>query len=159
MRVFHEVKFLATFLLSVTAPTESDKIPWHGGSLQATVIAGPAPYVMGRFHRWSVDSPHSGPVMRKAVLCHYVIVFAHALFCLKGEENFALFRPATQSSTFVFNSISWEASLAVDGGTVDGYSASATALGDLQPWWKVQLASTVQVTRVEISTFQSKQVH
>ena len=62
---------------------------------------------------------------------------------IAGQTNFALFRPAIQNSTHD----SYEAIYAVDG---DFSSASATAIGDLQPWWKVQLAYPVWVTRIEV---------
>ena len=62
-----------------------------------------------------------------------------------GQVHFTLFRPATQSSTY--NS-SYGANNAVDG---DINSLSGTALGDFNPWWKVQLGVLVWVTRVEIT--------
>ena len=61
--------------------------------------------------------------------------------------NFALYRPATQSSTLR----DFVASKAVDGITNDGSSISHTAVsGDYHPWWKVELAYPVWVTHVEI---------
>ena len=65
-----------------------------------------------------------------------------------GHTNFALSRPATQSSTWG----DWEAGRAVDGDLVN--TASSTAQGDFQPWWKVHLAYPVLVTRVEITNFE-----
>ena len=64
-----------------------------------------------------------------------------------GEINFALFRPAAQSSTYM----EFEASKAVDG-DVATYSGTYTgdAHGDYRHWWKVQLANPIWVTRVEI---------
>ena len=62
---------------------------------------------------------------------------------LTGDTNLALLRPATQSSTI----LGYEASMAVDG---DIASFSMTAGGDIQPWFKVELAYPVWVTRVEI---------
>ena len=62
-------------------------------------------------------------------------------------QNFALLRPATQSST-------WRdmvASKAVDGNAVDDISCTATDDGDYSPWWKVQLAYPIWVTHVEIT--------
>ena len=62
-------------------------------------------------------------------------------------ENFALLRPATQSSTHA----NYEASKAVDGNAVDDSSCAVTGAHDYNPWWKVQLAYPIWVTRVEIT--------
>ena len=65
-------------------------------------------------------------------------------------ENFALLRPATQSSM-------WEdyvASKAVDGNAVDDSSCAITNTGDYKPWWKVQLAYPISVTHVELTNRQ-----
>ena len=67
-------------------------------------------------------------------------------------EIFALFRPATQSSDWVLYGERWVADWAVDGDTVN--TASSTGYGDLQPWWKVQLAFSVLVTHVEITNYE-----
>ena len=62
-------------------------------------------------------------------------------------HNYALLRPATQSSTYNHNT---EARCAVDG-IVDGdQSISHTRRGDHHPWWKVKLAYPIWVTHVEI---------
>ena len=64
---------------------------------------------------------------------------------LLGRSNFALFRPASQSSTHGSH---------VAGKAVDGNEASMTHtvdVGDLSPWWKVQLAYPVWVSHVEIT--------
>ena len=66
-----------------------------------------------------------------------------AYVIIAGQTNLALFRPATQSSTYDAN----EANRAVDG---DISSAALTGGGIRHPWWKVQLAYPVWVTRVEI---------
>ena len=63
---------------------------------------------------------------------------------ITGHTNYALLQPATQSSNF---SSSSGANNAVDG---DISSVAATAIGDFNPWWKVQLAFPVWVTQVEI---------
>ena len=60
-----------------------------------------------------------------------------------GATNFALFHTATQSSTHSTDA----ASYAVDG---DVSTHSITAFRDFHPWWTVQLAYPVWVTRVEI---------
>ena len=75
------------------------------------------------------------------ISCPYILKLTIA------GTNFALFRPAIQSSTFWDSWENWEASKAVDG---DITSASMTNDGDAQPWWKVQLDYPVWVTRVEI---------
>ena len=62
-------------------------------------------------------------------------------------ENFALFRPATQSSM-------WEdyvATKAVDGNVVDDSSCAITNTGDYKPWWKVQLAYPIWVSHMELT--------
>ena len=63
-------------------------------------------------------------------------------------ENFALLRPASQSSTYSSNH---PAGKAVDGNAVDDISCSITADSDYNPWWKVQLAYPVWVTHVELT--------
>ena len=63
---------------------------------------------------------------------------------IAGQTNYALLQPAAQSSDF---SNSSGANNAVDG---DISSVAATAIGDFNPWWKVQLAFPVWVTGVEI---------
>ena len=70
------------------------------------------------------------------------------LSSLPGDINFALSRPATQSSTFLGAGSNWEASRAVDGDTT---TSSATDDGDFKPWWKVQLVYPIWVTHVEIT--------
>ena len=67
----------------------------------------------------------------------------------KGDfhVNLALFRPATQSSTLDVNI----ANNAVDGNAVESSARAITAFYDSQPWWKVQLASPVWVSQVEIT--------
>ena len=69
-------------------------------------------------------------------------------FCnnFAGGKNWALFRPATQSTT-LNDSPGSAASQAVDG---DTWSGSTTHYSDYNPWWKVQLAFTIWVTNVEI---------
>ena len=67
---------------------------------------------------------------------------------LAGGINFALFRPATQSSTMASQ---YAASKAVDGIADKDASLIHTAYGDYAPWWKVQLAYPIWVTRVEIT--------
>ena len=71
------------------------------------------------------------------------------LSSLTGDTNFALLRPAYQSSTFVMGGLTWVASRAVDGNNV--LTSSSTDDGDVRPWWKVQLAFPVWVTHVEIT--------
>ena len=66
---------------------------------------------------------------------------------LAGDENFALFRPASQSSTVE----GMVASRAVDGNSVDDSSVTATHNEDYSPWWKVQLDFPIWVTSVEIT--------
>ena len=69
-------------------------------------------------------------------------------FCIyfAGGKNWALFRPATQSTTL--NDYPGNAaSQAVDG---DTWSGSTTHYSDNNPWGKVQLAFTIWVTNVEI---------
>ena len=65
-----------------------------------------------------------------------------------GGINYALFRPASQSSTI---SNRWAASEAVDGIADNDASFMHTGFGDYAPWWKVQLAYPVCVTEVEIT--------
>ena len=43
------------------------------------------------------------------------------------------------------------AGLAVDGNDVNDISCSITGVGDIRPWWKVQLAYPVWVTHVELT--------
>ena len=79
------------------------------------------------------------------------------LFCIKssilyhlGTQNYALFRPAFQSST-------WEGSVApkaVDGNAMDDTSCAITYDADYNPWWKVLLAYPIWVTHVEITNRQ-----
>ena len=64
-----------------------------------------------------------------------------------GQDNLALFRPASQSNTYSIN----VASVAVDGNTVDDFSCSITGTGDFKPWWKVQLARPTWITHVELT--------
>ena len=61
--------------------------------------------------------------------------------------NFALLRPATQSSTYQ----DFVASKAVDGNAVDDSSCAITGAHDYKPWWKAQLAYPVWVTHVDIT--------
>ena len=63
---------------------------------------------------------------------------------ITGYTNFALLQPATESSAY---SSSFGVNNGVDG---DISSVATTAVGDLHPWWKVQLAYPIWVTRVEI---------
>ena len=65
-------------------------------------------------------------------------------------ENFALLRPATQSSTWT----DMVASKAVDGNAVDDTSYTATDDGDFNPWWKVQLANLIWLSHVELTNRQ-----
>ena len=62
-------------------------------------------------------------------------------------KNQALFRPASQSSTYM----SFEASFAVDGIAAGDASYSHTNGGEYHPWWKVQLAYPICVAHVEIT--------
>ena len=62
---------------------------------------------------------------------------------IAGHLNLALSRPANQSSTYPGS----PANKAVDGRVT---SSSITDNGDFHPWWTVQLAEPVWVTRVEI---------
>ena len=62
-------------------------------------------------------------------------------------ENFALLRPASQSSTHS----SYAASKAVDGNHVADSSCAITNAGDYNPWWKVQLIYPIWVTHVELT--------
>ena len=68
-----------------------------------------------------------------------------------GEVNLALHRPAFQSNTYGDGSL-YVAGKAVDGDALDPFSCSITAIGDFNPWWKVQLRYHVRVTHVEISS-------
>ena len=63
-----------------------------------------------------------------------------------GDVNFALNRPANQSTTRLDN----VAGYAVDGITDNDDLCTHTATGDIHPWWKVQLAFPINVTHVEI---------
>ena len=80
----------------------------------------------------------------KWFLC--VAIYSWFLFTV-GQVNLALFRPASQSSTYSIN----VASVAVDGNTTDDDSCSITGYNDFQPWWKVQLANPTWVTHVELT--------
>ena len=62
-------------------------------------------------------------------------------------KNYALFRPASQSSTLG----SMEASFAVDDIDQGDISYSHTDGNDYHPWWKVQLDYPICVTHVEIT--------
>ena len=73
----------------------------------------------------------------------YSTVLSHVA-CL--SQNYALNRPASQSTSWV---IGMPASEAVDGDLSEN-SVSGTDTGDLTPWWKVQLAAPIWVTHVEI---------
>ena len=76
----------------------------------------------------------------------YIIVVTVFRLSFKGKHqiNTALFRPATQSSTYGGST----AHYAVDGGC---NSWSTTSYSDLTPWWKVQLTYPIWVTQVEIN--------
>ena len=76
---------------------------------------------------------------------NFLIIFVSSI----GDKNYALLRPASQSSTFG----TFYASQAVDGDDVDDDSCSAT-LDDIHPWWKVQLDIPIWVTSVEITNRQ-----
>ena len=65
---------------------------------------------------------------------------------ISGDENLALLRPATQSTTV---SSGYEADKGVDGAI--GTTAMTENI-ETHPWWKVHLARLVWVTRVEIIT-------
>ena len=73
------------------------------------------------------------------------------IMVLVGEVNFALDRPAFQSSTYGRGS-AYVASKAVDGNARGFSSCSITGAGDYSPWWKVQLLHPVWVTHVEITS-------
>ena len=64
--------------------------------------------------------------------------------------NYALFRPASQSSTHR----DFVAGKAVDGDVNNFSSISHTLDGDYHPWWKVELAHPIPVTHVEITNTQ-----
>ena len=66
---------------------------------------------------------------------------------LVGGINYALFRPAFQSSTMA-NQMA--ANKAVDGIADNDASFMHTGFDDYAPWWKVQLAYPIWVTHVEI---------
>ena len=72
--------------------------------------------------------------------------------------NFALSRPASQSSTYIYATDSGShyrnADLAVDGNAIDEISCAITDVGDFRPWWKVHLEFAVWVTRIEITNRQ-----
>ena len=75
-------------------------------------------------------------------------MFVDNCFFLYAEHmNYALFRPANQSST-LSNGV---AGKAVDGISDDESSISHTLDGDYHPWWKVELAYPIWVTHVEIT--------
>ena len=66
------------------------------------------------------------------------------LFMYTDAFNYALFRPANQSTTYMDN---------MAGNAVDGTDAtlSRTESYDFWPWWKVQLSNPILVTHVGIS--------
>ena len=68
-------------------------------------------------------------------------------FPFAAEENFALLRPANQSSTYG----DMVASKAVDGNSVDDSSSTATGDNDYYPWWKVELDYPIWITHVGIT--------
>ena len=65
--------------------------------------------------------------------------------------NYALFRPASQSSTHK----DFVAGKAVDGNASNISSISHTLDGDHHPWWKVEVAHPIQVKHVEITNTQA----
>ena len=65
----------------------------------------------------------------------------------EGRLNYALSRPASQSSTYA----DYVAGRAVDGNVNDPSFVSHTDYGDFHPWWKVELAYPIWVTHVEIT--------
>ena len=77
------------------------------------------------------------------------IDFPIALLSSTGDKNYALLRPASQSSTFGL----YYASKAVDGNNIDDDSYAATSVEN-HPWWKVQLDTPIWVTSVEITNRQ-----
>ena len=75
--------------------------------------------------------------------------FIKCIFALPlGGMNHARFRPATQSSTL--GSLRG-ADKAVDDIAEGDASHTHTRHGDNAPWWKVQLAHPIWVTRIEIT--------
>ena len=68
--------------------------------------------------------------------------FLHA-----DDKNYALSRPASQSSTLS----NYVAGKAVDGISDDESSISHTLDHDYHTWWKVELAYPIWVTHVEIT--------
>ena len=79
-------------------------------------------------------------------LCRRQNVCRH-LFFNAGDTNYALLRPANQSTTHK----DYVAGKAVDGISDDESSMSHTLDGDYHPWWKVELAYPIWVTHVEIT--------
>ena len=69
------------------------------------------------------------------------------MLCVVAQGNLALGRPASQSSTYAQHL----AGIAVDGNATDDNACSITNGGDLQPWWKVELANATWITHVELT--------
>ena len=76
----------------------------------------------------------------------YLKIFSHIHHrCdFPGDVNHGLLRPANQSTTLTSD---YEANNGVDG---DIGTIAMTENLETHPWWKVQLAKPVWVTRVEI---------
>ncbi|XP_078604929.1 uncharacterized protein LOC144878339 [Branchiostoma floridae x Branchiostoma japonicum] len=72
-------------------------------------------------------------------------------FCGK-ENNFALGKKASQSSTRVFSGVSYGAEKAVDGSSYigPGNADCAATNPEQQPWWQVDLAGYYRVIRVRV---------
>jgi len=63
------------------------------------------------------------------------------------EDNLALVKKASQSSTRTFNRVSTGAQKAVDGSVTD----CAATDREQQPWWQVDLAGYYRVSRVRVT--------
>ena len=111
-------------------------------------------------YQWALNSPHKRPVTRKKfpfdvvmMWCTWTKQSTTSIFrklqriAFTGDVNFALNRPASQSTT----QLDRVAGYAVDGITDNDKLCSHTATGDIHPWWKVQLAFPINVTHVEIT--------
>ena len=104
---------------------------------------------------WQINTPISWskvyPVVTVKWIHKWKNNFPIVLPSFTGDKNFALLRPAYQSSTFG----SFHASKAVDGDNVTDNSFSATD-EEYHPWWKVQLDTKIWVTSVEITNRKSQ---
>ena len=83
--------------------------------------------------------------------CDFILFFvlmSSTVFWPGARTNFALLRPATQSSTC--NYADFPAQFAVEG-ALDDWFCAISDLGDFSPWWKVELAHPIWVTHVKLT--------